>query len=56
MPTSHEGLRNRYKSLTLRDNQARSAEKEEVPCPWVGCSSEGMQRLQGPGGIQAKQP
>lgn len=54
MPPSREGHRDRYKSLTPRENQARLAKREEVLCPRG--AAESVQRLQGPSGIQAKQP
>lgn len=37
MPTSHEGHRERYKSLTpppRGENQTRLANRQEVLCPW----------------------
>lgn len=54
MPPSREGHRDGYKSLTPRENQARLAKREEVLCPRG--AAESVQRLQGPSGIQAKQP
>lgn len=59
MPTSHEGHRERYKSLTPLPppgGKSNKAGKQTGSPMSLGCSREGTQRLQGPGGIQAKQP
>lgn len=58
MPTSHEGHREIQITNAPLPPQGESnkAGKETGSPMSLGCSREDSQRLQGPGGIQAKQP